>query len=162
MNKGKVYISRAVFTTLTALLVAFIFGNSSADGETSSGLSLVVTRWLNSAFDWLHIPLELSHLFVRKLAHFASYSLLGGLLTATAASWRVKQWRFTLVYIPIVLGVLISSLDEYLQSFIPGRCGCVQDVLLDMSGVVWAAAAVSLLIAHRSKCKGENLNMPID
>lgn len=157
MNKHSKNISRAVFTMLTVLLVAFIYGNSFADGDTSSGLSQMVTQWLNAALQWLHIPLELSNLFVRKLAHFAAYSLLGGLLTATAASWHVKPWRFTLVFIPVIIGVCISSLDEYLQTFIPGRCGCVSDVLLDMSGVVWAAAAVSLLLARRARCKAESV-----
>lgn len=141
---------------MTALLVAFIFGNSSADGDTSSGLSLLVTQWLNAALDWLRIPLELSHHFVRKLAHFTEYSLLGGLLTAAAAAWRVKPWRFTLVFIPVLIGGCVSSMDEWLQTFIPDRCGCTSDVLLDMCGVIWAAAAVSLLIAHREKCKGKN------
>lgn len=157
MNKHSKNISRAVFTALTVLLVVFIFGNSSADGDTSSGLSQMVTQWLNSALEWLHIPLELSNLFVRKLAHFASYSLLGGLLTATTASWRVKQWRFTLVSIPIIIGGCISSLDEYLQTFIPDRCGCISDVMLDMCGVVWAAAAVSLLLTRRTMCKAESV-----
>jgi len=147
-NKNKI-ISRAVFTILTVLLTAFIFGNSFADGDTSSGLSLLVTQWLNSVLEWMNIPLQLSHHLVRKLAHFAEYSLLGGLLTTTLWSWRNKPWKFRLVWLPIVIGVCMASLDEWLQTFVPDRYGSPYDVLLDLSGVVWAAIAVSLFIKIR-------------
>jgi len=151
MKDKKIYISRAVFTALTVLLTVLIFGSSSADGETSSGLSLLVTQWLNNALEFLHIPVVLPHLLVRKLAHFAEYSLLGALLTATVQAWSRKPWKFRYVWLPIVIGGCLASLDEWLQTFVPERCGCVSDVLLDMSGVLWAAAAVSLLLCYRSR-----------
>lgn len=134
---------------LAVLLTAFIFGNSSADGDTSSGLSLLVTQWLNGVLEWMSIPFRLSHHLVRKLAHFAEYSLLGGLLTASARSWRREPWSLRLVWIPAAIGGCIASLDEWLQTFIPDRYGCIPDVLLDLCGVAWAALAVSLLFALR-------------
>ncbi len=140
---------------MTVLLTAFIFGNSSADGDTSSGLSLLVTQWLNGVLEWMNIPLQLSHHFVRKLAHFTEYSLLGGLLTASLWAWRNKPWHFRLVWIPVVIGGCMASLDEWLQTFVPDRHGCVPDALLDLSGVAWAAAAVSLFIKLRSDSKRE-------
>ena len=150
MNKRKI-ISRTVCTALTVLLAAFILLNSSADGETSSGLSLAVTNLLNTVFDRLSIPLVLSEHFIRKAAHFTFYSLLGGLTTVTVSLWRSKPWRFGCVLMPIIICVCFASFDEWIQTLVPGRCGCISDVLLDTCGVTWAALAVSLIISHKTR-----------
>lgn len=109
-----------------------------------------MTQWLNSALEWMNIPLQFSHHFVRKLAHFAEYSLLGGLLTASVWSWFPRKWKFKDAWLPIVIGGCLASLDEWLQTFVPGRYGCLPDVLLDMCGVTWAAIALSLFLAYRA------------
>jgi len=140
-----------VCTTLTVLLAAFILLNSSADGEASFGLSLTVTNILNSLFDRLGIPLVLNEHFIRKAAHFTFYSLLGGLTTATVCLWRSKPWKFTSVWIPIVMCACFAAFDEWIQTLVPGRCGCISDVLLDASGVTWAALAISLLMCHKTR-----------
>lgn len=142
---------KIVFTILTIALLAFIFGNSAADGEKSSDFSLLVTGWLNSALAAMRIPLELSHHFVRKLAHFSEYSLLGALLTATVNAWRRREWRFRAVWLPLALGLATASLDEYLQTFVEDRFGTPLDSLLDFSGVLWAALAVSALLSARKR-----------
>lgn len=139
-------ICRIVFTALTALLLMFIFGNSAAEGEESAELSLIVTEWLNGMLERMHIPIVLPHMLVRKLAHFTEYSLLGALLTASVCSWRKKDWKFGAVWLPIVCGLCVASADEYLQTFVPERSGNAYDVLLDFSGVLWAAMAASALI----------------
>ncbi len=142
-------VQRIVYSVLTAALLVFIFGNSSADGEASSELSLMVLGWANGLLEALKLPITLSHHFIRKLAHFTEYSLLGALLTATTASWRRRQWCFRSVWIALVFGSTTASLDEYLQTFVSGRHGSPLDVLLDFSGVLWAALAVSALLTRR-------------
>ena len=151
---------KIVFTLLTAALLAFIFGNSAADGDTSSDFSLLVTGWLNSALAAVKIPLVLSHHFVRKLAHFSEYSLLGALLTATVNAWRRREWKFRAVWLPLVFGLVTASLDEYLQTFVEDRFGTPLDSLLDFSGVLWAALAVSAFLAVRAKKKAEEGKLP--
>lgn len=146
-------ICRIIFTALTALLLVFIFGNSAADGEQSSDFSLLVTEWLNNLLEGINIPLRLPHLLVRKLAHFSEYSLLGALLTATVCSWRKRNWHFGNVWLPIVCGVCVASADEFLQTFVPERSGNAYDVLLDFSGVLWAAIAASAVICRLIKRK---------
>ncbi len=135
-------------TAVTVLLLAFIFGNSAAEGEDSGQLSLLVTQWLNGLLDSLHAPFDLSHHFVRKLAHFTEYSLLGASLTVTARAWRSAPWRMGMVWLPLVCGAVTAALDEWLQTFVPDRHGCVSDALLDFCGVLWAALAVSALFAY--------------
>lgn len=139
-------ICRAVFTTITALLLMFIFGNSAAEGEDSGQLSLLVTQWLNSALERMGIPLELSHYAVRKLAHFTEYSLLGASMTVTIWSWRSRPWPMGAVWLPLLCGGITAALDEWLQTFVPDRNGCVSDALLDFSGILWAALAASVIL----------------
>ncbi len=146
---------RIVFTLLTVLLLIFIFGNSAADGDDSSSLSLRVTEWLNASLSALSIPLELSHAFVRKLAHFTEFSALGFLLTMTVWSWQkeAESWRFCKVWISLAGGLAAACIDEYLQTFVPERHGCIADALLDFSGVLWAALAAAAIIAAVSRKK---------
>lgn len=157
----KIIVRRIVFTTLTVLLLVFILGNSAADGNESARLSLIVTQWLNGVLESMRIPLVLPHLLVRKLAHFSEYSLLGALLTATVCSWRRQPWQFGAVWLPIVCGLCAASADEYLQTFIPERSGNIYDVLINFSGVLWAAMAASALIIfimrRRSQKNDNNL-----
>lgn len=147
MSSLKKIAGRAVSTAVTVLLLAFIFGNSAAEGEDSGRLSLMVTQWLNGLLDRLNAPFDLSHHVVRKLAHFTEYSLLGASLTATVRAWRSAPWHMGMVWLPLVCGAVTAALDEWLQTFVPDRHGCVSDALLDFCGVLWAALAVAAVFA---------------
>ena len=150
-KKSSVIVCRVVFSAITALLLIFIFGNSAVEGEDSGSLSMMVTMWLNSALEWMRIPIVLSHQFVRKLAHFTEYSLLGASMTAMMWSWISKPWCMRNVFVPLLCGGIAAGFDEWLQTFVPDRCGCVTDALLDFSGVLWAALAASALLLHSEK-----------
>ena len=144
-------IYRALFSATTVLLLAFIFGNSAADGEESGSLSLMVTQWLNGILEWLDAPFALSHHAVRKLAHFTEYSALGASFTALVWAWRNKPWHMKNVWLPLLLGGATACADEWLQTFVPDRHGCVSDALLDFCGVLWASLAVSALLLMAQK-----------
>jgi len=148
ISRKATIICRAVFTATTALLLMFIFGNSAAEGEDSGQLSLMVTQWLNAVLERLGIPLELSHQFVRKLAHFTEYSLLGASLTFAIWSWCGQVWSYLRIWLPVLCGAGIAGLDEWLQTFVPDRHGCISDVLLDTAGVLWAVLAASAVIHY--------------
>lgn len=146
-------IYRAAFTGSTVLLTIFIFVNSATDGEHSGRLSLMITQWLNGALDSLGCSLELSHHAVRKLAHFTEYSALGASLTAAVWAWSRSPWHFLRVWAALLCGAVTAAADEWLQTFIPGRCGCISDALLDFCGVAWAAAVVGVWLSLLSKRK---------
>jgi len=73
--------------------------------------------------------------FVRKLAHFCEYALLGFLITTTAWLWygRLKPRIFMILF----CGLFIPVTDEFLQLFVDGRAGSVQDIVLDFSGFIF-------------------------
>ena len=77
--------------------------------------------------------LELLHHIIRKCAHFTEYFILSLLiLRGIRAGEKGMHLRWALVTILIVAGY--ASLDEYHQSFVPGRTAAVGDVLIDTSG----------------------------
>ncbi|HSK73249.1 MAG TPA: VanZ family protein [Pyrinomonadaceae bacterium] len=74
------------------------------------------------------------HFYIRKFAHFAEYAALAFFASraffASSQKFLRKYWFLT----SLLLVLLIASLDEINQSFIPTRTGSVWDVLLDFSG----------------------------
>ncbi len=81
-----------------------------------------------------------------KLAHF-SYFFGGGLLLATFSGLRFSDWSHRRIFLSVLLlGCLIGRLDEYHQTFTPGRSGNDPwDWLADTIGIA-AGAWVSLVV----------------
>jgi len=71
--------------------------------------------------------------FLRKLAHVSEYGILTYLII------RALKIKLRLKFSLICTGVftlIFAILDEYHQSFILGRCGCWQDVVIDSLGIL--------------------------
>lgn len=135
---------RLLLSALVLLCIVFIFFNSSrsgaASGATSQQITAAITGQEVTEDD---TPLENA---VRKAGHLAEYSLLGLLLGLWLRAWR---WATRLGHAGVLLfGHLVATLDECLQTTVPGRNGAVYDVWIDMAGLVagllLAGLAVSL------------------
>jgi len=69
---------------------------------------------------------------LRKAAHMTVYFILAALLL-----WAVRRWpspRRLSAWV-ILLCAVLAGLDEFHQTFVPGRCGQFRDVLIDLAGV---------------------------
>jgi VanZ family protein len=67
---------------------------------------------------------------IRKMTHMGLYGLFGlALLRALEASRSARPGTLT-----GLLVIIIASLDEYQQSLIASRTGCIQDVVVDFCG----------------------------
>jgi VanZ family protein len=94
---------------------------------------------------------EVHHL-IRKTGHFVGYGLVS---VAFFYSWRqtfhrmavVKHWTLwrRASVLAVLCTLLIASLDEYHQSFLPSRTSSPRDVLIDLCGAI-AFQLVLLLI----------------
>ena len=96
------------------------------------------------------------HHYVRKTAHFVEYFVFSLLiLRAIRAGRQTTRFTWALAAIAIVAGY--AAMDEFHQSFVPGRMPLISDVLLDTTGgtVAQLAAAFALLWAHR-RGRGKN------
>lgn len=122
---------------LATCFVGIIFYNSSLPLRQSAQLSgwvTALTQLLAQHLD-IHLMGDVEH-HIRKLAHFCEFALLGLLLCHSFSALGVSN-RTATGYI-LFLALFAAVLDEYIQSFSPGRASRVKDVLLDFSGVFCA------------------------
>ncbi len=144
MKDKKVLIIRVILTVLTVAAVAAIFYNSSQDAVESTERSSPLTDWINGILAGFPIPFSVTENFIRKLAHFTEYSILGALLSVTYYLYihRIK----TVLISTLISGAVIATIDEIIQLFPAGRSCQISDILLDCCGVAFATVIVMLII----------------
>lgn len=140
------------------LWAAFIWGHSLIGGVASSAESGRVVALMRPLFEAVGVrDVDLMTFVVRKLAHFSEYAVLG---VIACAFWRrVAEGRAAgtasgidarrrALLAGALLTCAVPCLDEAIQLFVPGRCGSVRDVLIDLSGVA-VGALISWLVLKR-------------
>ncbi len=133
---------RAALWVLAGLTVAFILSRSMRGKVASDGESQWVTDLLREIF---HSD-SISHAFVRKLAHFTEFFILG---TELSGLLWLERRRSVQSYLNIwFAGELCALLDETVQIF-SGRGPSVADVWLDTAG---ATCGIFLLLGIRVLC----------
>lgn len=103
---------------LTILVIIFIF--SSQNAEISSNVSNSFYREISS-----FVKIDFLKQYIRKLAHVTEYLAL---YFAVVFCLTNQEMKFPKAYLFVVLS---ASLDEFHQTFVNGRCGSVNDVLID-------------------------------
>lgn len=128
---------------LIAAWLCVIWGNSLLSGEESSQVSGWVGALLEKLLPFIDMDVEGAMVLLRKAGHLTEFAILGGLL-----GWLFGMLGRT-VFVPFACGVGAACVDETIQLFSPGRCGCVTDVLIDTAGV--AVGICILLLCCRIK-----------
>ena len=132
-----------LFAILTALMIAFIWGNSCFSREESGAQSGRISAFLQSILDPAgKIPEERFHHFVRKAAHFTEFAVLGILVAGLFRQIGLRTGD-NLRSLPVLTVLLVAVLDEYIQHF-TGRGSAVTDVILDFSGGLFGLATALL------------------
>ena len=148
MNKRILFI---VLVVLSLLWTAFIFSHSLQDAAKSKETSNRVVDIIIEATDLIGInineagggvTIDKVTLFVRKTAHFLEFAVLGALsFFAVLNLLGEKKALFSLFY-PLIVAIS----DETIQSFSPGRSNQLSDVILDMSGAIFAVLICFLFV----------------
>ena len=90
---------------------------------------------------------------VRKTAHITEFFLLGALFLLRFRLYGAGNMRAALYSASACL--FLAVFDEYHQTFIPGRYGCLEDVLVDffgvVSGILLCAAVIALVLRIKNK-----------
>jgi VanZ family protein len=123
-------------------------------------ISLFSTHWFTSEntstfiepiFRWI-LPgasaatIELLHALVRKSGHVVEYFIFSLLLLRAIRGGRHGLRLGWALAVVLIVGAY-ASLDEYHQSFVPGRTAAVSDVMLDTSAGILGQILAALFIA---------------
>lgn len=124
------------------LIVFFIWDNSLQNGGTSDGFSLIFAEWIAPIANKLgfHGNIWALNRIVRKLAHLTEFTILGGVLYAILR----RYIEYGTVVKTIGVGIVIASLDEFIQLFSLGRSSQLSDVLIDTVGIIIGILVVKL------------------
>lgn len=132
---------------LLAVLLFFIWGNSSMPGEASGSLSRMVGEFLKKLLPFLPMETESWQYLLRKAAHFSEFCALG-----MCVCWlfgMTLDGRWIHFWLPLGCGAAVACTDEFIQRFSPGRYPSIVDVTIDTSGVL---TGIILLLAGHTVC----------
>ena len=141
-------VKRIIFLILSIAVAIIIFKFSSQDGEKSGSTSrgfvreivdvLPSTRKLDE--EKKDKIVEDSQPFVRKLAHFSIYTLLGICLFNffNTYGWSTKRT----IILTIITGAIYAASDEIHQLFSDGRTPLITDVFIDTFGALCGSGIV--------------------
>ena len=138
--------------------MAFIFFQSALPADLSSRESGRVVDLLVRLFQGI-MPIDRQTMvfIVRKGAHFAEYTILGGFLVPAVTEWMavdktpVPDSVRSIRIISWLVGTLYAVTDEIHQSFVPGRSCELRDIGIDSCGVLAGVLVVSLLMRSKER-----------
>jgi len=128
---------------------------------STGAYSSSVTGWLlGQILLLLHIHLNphtfaTIHFLIRKLAHCTEFAVFGLLLYHSFEPRHPERWDIRGAFAALIIAGLFSLVDEYHQSFVPGRTASLADCGLDTAG---ALLGIVLLYADR-RLHGRNSKM---
>jgi VanZ family protein len=138
--------------TLPALVwMAVILSFTFQTGTDSAQLSGRLFEFINQILMTLNIHVDPNtlHLLLRKAAHFVEYLILGWLVLFALKPYAMSIKQRMMVVLSV--GFVFASIDELIQTMIPGRVGSVIDVLIDTAGVFMGLCLYVLWIKIRKK-----------
>jgi VanZ family protein len=89
------------------------------------------------------------HHVIRKCGHVTEYFILSWLIMRSLRAEK-KDFGLRWALVVILIVAAYAGLDEFHQSFVPGRGAAVSDVLLDTSGGAAAQVVIALSVLWRS------------
>ena len=135
-------MKRWILYIVLCLIVFFIWDNSLQNGGTSDGFSLIFAKWIAPIANKLGFYGNIWTLnrIIRKLAHLTEFTILGGVLYVVLR----RYIEYGTVVKTIGVGIVIASLDEFIQLFSLGRSSQLSDVLIDTVGIIIGISVVKL------------------
>ncbi len=154
-NRISLKVRIIVKIALILLTICFIWGNSMQPPAKSDVASNFVTDVINSVTG--KMGLLLGMYFIRKVAHFTEFFVLGLLLSGLfieiivnlpndlAQIYGYKKVMIMQAVLSLVLGLFVACVDETIQKFIEGRSSQISDVCIDGSGVIIAILILAVV-----------------
>ena len=149
MGVFQLVIKRYLYLTGAIFITAFIFSNSALPASESSAMSRGLLSVINSI-----LPFEISHHFIRKLAHFSEFFLQGFFFVQFLRSSRIPFKKSAIL--TAAVGLLTACCDEFLQNFSEGRAPRISDIFIDFSGTLTALFTIWLIFYFINGKKSTN------
>lgn len=139
-------VKRIILWAFVIGCMVLIFSFSAQPSDDSMDLS---DGLLHAILRFLHINLPeavitFMRVFIRKVAHFSIYMLLGFLMYLLVHKGYCVREK-TSAWQAVLYSFLYAVTDEVHQIFVPGRSGMVKDVIIDTSGAVCGMAAAFVI-----------------
>ena len=152
--KRKDKILAYTFSILAVALSVFIIIQSCLDGGESTGQSSWVVELCKNVINFvIKDAINESNIgtfttVIRKLVgHFSLFLVDGVFVYLSLYYWlKEKKDMITLLLFTLIFGLLLASLSEFIQSFVPGRSGELLDVLIDYGGYLLGTGITYLII----------------
>ena len=145
---------------IAAILWLIVIAIESTALLSSNNTSRILYPVLHFLFGVGWDRFEIWHFYIRKGGHVVGYAILSIL---AFRAWRETfpaggspRWTLRWSSIAVLMTLLVASLDEWHQSFLPSRTGRWQDVVLDTSAGI--AAQIILFMWLRRKRSGNELS----
>ena len=136
------WVRRLWPVVLWAALIS-IFSTGIFTDQHTSTVIIPILHWLFPKAS--HYTLLLMHHYIRKTGHFVEYFVFSLLILQAIRAGRGNT-RLTWALAAILIVAGYASLDEFHQSFVPGRTPLATDVLLDTSGGAAAQIITALVL----------------
>ncbi len=133
-------ISQKIFFTASFLIVIslliLIFCLSAQDGSDSTETS----HWFTSLINFI-LPFSVSESTIRTLAHFSEFACLSFFVLNLTFSYFEKLKP---VY-SLIFSFVYAISDEIHQIFVPGRACQIEDMLVDLAGIISGIIVYTIL-----------------
>ena len=130
----KIYF--AVSLIIVLFLLILIFYLSHETGKESTETSGFFTTLINFL-----LPFPVSEDIIRTLAHFSEFACLSFFMNNLFVAYKDKLTPF----IACALSFLYAITDEIHQIFVPDRACQLQDMLIDLAGIVSGMAVYAII-----------------
>ena len=143
-------VTRIVLIALVAATLAFIFGNSILPPDESKEQSDTVKDIILEILPDGSPAESFVEQYIRKIAHFSEYGLLG--IEVALYMIILERRRLRFAPLSLIFALLVSFTDESIQMFTE-RGPAIMDVWIDVGGfaffslITYAVFALSLLAA---------------
>ena len=153
MNKQfKTYKITVFILLLGWMLMIFLLSAQNAE-DSSETSGEVVSRFISFLFpnfDEFSAKTQenimgIYQFFVRKVAHFTIFAILGVLSFLNTVSFKNMKLKFRALS-ALLFSMLYAVSDEIHQLLVPGRSGEIRDVLIDSLGAVSGILFVFIII----------------
>jgi len=129
-------------------VVISCFSTGTFTSANTGRIIIPVLHWLFPSFS--PHGLDLIHLVIRKCAHFTEYFILSWLiLRGLRRGQRITKLKWAALTILLIFAY--ASLDEFHQSFVPGRTPAFHDVMIDTSAGIVAQLVAPLIFERERK-----------